>query len=60
MSAYIVNRETIQYLVQSGLEAGYQHRLSRRMRWYHDDKSHWLDDNNATEVGQMLWDENIA
>ena len=60
MSAYIVDRETIQYLVQSGLEAGYQHRLSRRMRWYHDGKSHWLDDRNATEVGQMLWDENIA
>lgn len=60
MSAYIVDRETIRYLVQSGIEAGFQHHLGRKMRWYHDGVSHWLDDRNATEVGQMLWDENIA
>ena len=59
MSAYIVDRETIQYLMQSGLEAGFRHNKGRRMRWYHDRESYWLDDRNATEVGQMLWEENI-
>ena len=59
MSAYIVDRETIQYLVQSGLEAGFQHHQGRKMRWYHDGESHWLDDRNASDVWQMLWDENI-
>ena len=60
MSAYIVDRETIQYLVQSGLEAAFQHHQGHKMRWYHDGESHWLDDRNASDVGQMLWDENIA
>ena len=43
MSAYIVDRETIRYLVQLGIEAGFQHHLGRKMRWYHDGVSHWLD-----------------
>ena len=59
MSAYIVDRETIQYLVQSGLEAAYQHHFGRTMRWYHDGESHCLDGGNASDVGQMLWEENI-
>ena len=60
MSAYIVDRDTIQYLVQSGLEAAFQHHQGHKMRWYHEGESHWLDDRNASDVGQMLWDENIA
>ena len=59
MSAYIVDRETIQYLVQSGLEAAFQSHQGRTMHWYHDGESHWLDDRNASDVGQMLWEENI-
>ena len=59
MSAYIVDRETIQYLVQSGLDAGFQSRQGRTMRWYHDGMCFELDDRNASDVGQMLWDENI-
>ena len=59
MSAYIVDRETIQYLVQSGLDAGFQSRQGRTMRWYLDDMRLELDDRNTTDVGQMLWDENI-
>ena len=59
MSAYIVDRDTIQYLVQSGLEAAFQHHQGHKMRWYYEGESHWLDDRNASDVGQMLWDENI-
>ena len=58
MSAYIVDRNHILYLVEFAV-AMREHR-GRCFRWYHDGEAYELTDFNATEVGQMLWDENIA
>ena len=30
------------------------------MHWYHEGECYTLDDRNGSEIGQMLWDENIA
>ena len=60
MSAYIVDRNHIRYLVESALAVAMRNHRGRCFRWYHDGEAHELTDSTATEVGQMLWDENIA
>ena len=58
MSAFLVTREHINYLLQSALS----HRIQRQnngFRWSHDGISHELHEAaEASEIGQMLWDEN--
>lgn len=57
MSAYIVDRDHIRYLVSAAV------RLDRdALRWFHANVWHELptrDRERASQVGQMLWDENI-
>lgn len=60
MSAYVVSRDHIRFLVA----AARSHRIVRQygMYWYHDGKSNKLDAHDrdqASHIGQMLWDENI-
>jgi hypothetical protein len=56
MSAYVVDRDHIRYLVSAALYTSYRER-SRSFRWY--DSNGWQDltHENASEVGQMLWNE---
>lgn len=62
MSAYIVSRDHIAYLVEASLSR----RLCRgelAMRWRYDNQWHELrhgDTDRAVEVGNMLWAENIV
>lgn len=56
MSAYIVPKEHIDALVRAGLDAG---RNGSPLRWYHNNEGHALRYDNATEVGKMLWAENV-
>jgi len=59
MSAYIVSRRHIEYLVMAAIS----HRITQnRLYWWHNNNSnhlHWGDFDKAVKVGQMLWDENI-
>ena len=60
MSAYIVDRDHIRYLISAALSPS----LDRYppFSWYHDGARHTLprcDRDRASQVGQMLWNENI-
>ena len=58
MSAYIVDRAHIDYLVCAALYMRTEiHGL--KMRWQRNGRRIELTEANATEVGQMLWDECI-
>ncbi len=59
MSAYVVDREHIRYLVDAG--------LAYDVYWYHGGEPHRLGSQQSSRpsddparVGKMLWDENIA
>ena len=56
MSAYIVERNHIRFLVASALYVAGRHHHGDSFRWWHEGH-HELRLDNATEVGQMLWDE---
>ena len=59
MSAYMVNREHVGYLVDAAMD--YRIVQHHTMRWYHDGTGYELsvaDYDRAAEVGQMLWDAN--
>lgn len=68
MSAYIVNREHIAYLIEAALSRAII-KDHGSMDWYLDDENERFgykrfqlpmgNYDRATEVGQMLWDENI-
>lgn len=61
MSAYIVDRETIQFLVGASMSRQVIGRHSSGLSWWHDSGRRELkitDKEYATKVGQMLWDEN--
>ena len=60
MSAFIVDRNHIRYLVASALWVAGKAGSIDRFSWYHHETRHELTSVNATEVGQMLWDENIV
>ena len=61
MSAYVVDREHIRYLVNA--MQSLTDRYSRKARWFHNGIWHEMervgDRKRAAEVGQMLWDANI-
>lgn len=60
MSAYIVDREHIRYLVSMAMHICIAN--GDTFRWYHNGQSFALnrgDRDHASSVGQMLWDENI-
>lgn len=62
MSAYLVDRELIQYLLDAALSERMIGRHGGVHRWYHNDSTHTLcatDLNKAAQVAQMLWDANI-
>lgn len=52
MSAYVVDKETINLLVRAGLHVRY-----KPMTWYNADQRYQLDESTADLVGQMLLDE---
>ena len=58
MSAYIVERVHIDYLVCAALymRTGIQ---GLKMCWQRNGQRIELTEDNATEIGQMLWDENF-
>lgn len=68
MSAYMVDRNHVQYLVQSAFDISVHNRANRiadTFRYCHDDDgiaTHRAlrtgDWDEATRIGQMLWDEN--
>lgn len=56
MSAYMVERHHIAYLIAAGLRFG-----DRHFRWRHEGAIRKIDSTDIdrlNEVGQMLWDEN--
>jgi len=59
MSAYMVSRTHIDYLIQAGLSRVLRPGNSGPLRWWHGENSHYLTDENATDAGQMLWDANM-
>lgn len=59
MSAYMVDREHVSYLVEAAMNRPIVR--DHTMSWYHDGERHALscgDFQRAAEVGQMLWDAN--
>ena len=61
MSAYVVDRKHIEFLVASALTLCELNR-SREFRWRAKGAPYQLapgDQDGANRVGQMLWDENI-
>lgn len=59
MSAYVVNREVVTYLIESARTAADMEAYNDQFHWYHDGQLECLSDDNADHVGQMLWDENV-
>lgn len=60
MSAFVVESGHIRYLIAAALYMRGVGVRDTAFRWFHDGRWHELTDENATEVGQMLWDENIT
>ena len=52
MSAFVVDRNHIRYLLAAALAMAH-----RDFRWWYDGNWKELTDHNASEIGQMLWDE---
>ena len=59
MSAYVVDRNHIRYLVEAAQHIAMKDH-SPGFSWYHNGQRQELNELNASEVGQMLWNENIA
>ena len=55
MSAYVVDLNHINYLINAALETGDGHQT---FRFYHNHKWHEVELDNADKYGQMLLDEN--
>ena len=61
MSAYIINRNHLSYLIDAAMSPRIMGMGSNYFRWYHNETSHELGSGEylrAAEVAQMLWDEN--
>ena len=52
MSAYVVDKATIDVMVRAGLRVRY-----KPMGWHHAGQHHHLDESTANRIGQMLLDE---
>lgn len=61
MSAFIVNRKHIAYLVHAGLQLPGRSNQGCRLYWYHNGPHELYPGNyaNAEHVGQVMWNENI-
>jgi hypothetical protein len=59
MSAYVVGRNHIRYLVEAAQHIAIRDH-SPNFSWYHNRERQELTSENASEVAQMLWNENIA
>ena len=62
MSAYIVSREHIWYLIEAARTLPSRNLQGGRLRWFWDRKSRELragECEKEAELGQTLWDENI-
>jgi hypothetical protein len=55
MSAFVVSKQHIDRMVEAGLGSGHYDYLS----WYHNGETHKLRLENASDVGSMLWAENV-
>lgn len=58
MSAYIVDRELIEYLVGAALNMK-SYVINHQRKWNYKGKWVTMTEEIATLVGEMLWDENI-
>ena len=58
MSAYIVSRNCIRYLLSTARDSAGMEAVNDEFYWYHDGETHYIENFDA--VGQMLWDENLA
>lgn len=61
MSAYMVEREHINYLVSAAMSRQMQ-KPDSAFRWFYNREWHQLEHGDremGTKVGQMLWDENL-
>lgn len=56
MSAYILNKEHIDCLIDAALTGGYH---GSDFSYYHDGDHHRVTVWNAEEIGTMLWEENV-
>jgi hypothetical protein len=59
MSAHVVDRNHIRYLVEAAQHIAIKDH-SPSFSWHHNGQRQELNELNASEVGQMLWNENIA
>ena len=57
MSAYVVEREHISYLVAAAESRKIGCPYGGHFSWYHKNKGRTELNGNSVEVGQMLWDE---
>lgn len=53
MSAFVVSKSHIDALIAAGLTGSYP------LSWYHEGEHHQLKHDNASNVGAMLWAENV-
>ena len=63
MSAYMIDRNHVAYLVTAATAPTIGHRNGSPLRWRHNGVCHQLgmnDTKRAAQAGQMLWDENHA
>lgn len=63
MSAYMCDRDHIRYLIEAAMGVRLYGRRHSWIRWRHGEEVKELragDYRMASEVGQMLWDENFA
>ena len=59
MSVYVVDRNHIRYLVEAAQHIAIRDH-SPSFSWYHNGERQELTSENASEIGQQLWNENIA
>ena len=60
MSAYVVDREHVSYLVRAAESRGIGCRYGSNFSWYYKAAGNrGILNGNGVEVGQMLWDQNV-
>lgn len=56
MSAYVVDKTHIRYLIHAALHPSLEIFHTDKFRWFHNE---WHDISDPSKLGQMLWDENV-